>query len=348
MHAVGLTDHLPISDPDSLKDVRIPKPVPKNHDLLVAVQAVSVNPVDIGVRKGGHDHLKKPKVLGWDAYGIVEAVGDEVTLFHPGDKVYYAGSIKRAGSNSDFQLVDERIVGTAPQNLSPSQIAAMPLTSLTAYEALFEQLKISFNPQRALPAIQKHQTILIISGAGGVGSVATQLAHLAGLTVVATASRPESQKWVFSHGADYVVNHRENLVTQVRSQLHERYVDNILELNDLDGHWDEMCELIKPSGKIASITENRYPIDLKKLTKKRATFVWEWMYTKSYFQTPDLQSQHDILEIIARLLDKGILNSTLTKKLQPINAANLRAAHQLVETNHMLGKIVVSNPESKL
>lgn len=336
MKAIGFKEHLPITDPNSFIEFETPTPVAKDHDLLVKVNAVSVNPVDVGVRRGGHGTLKNPKVIGWDACGIVESIGSKVTLFKPGDRVFYAGSILRSGSNSEFQLVDERIVGAAPKKIDDAAAAVMPLTSLTAFEALFEQLQI--DPQ----ADNHDKTILIINGSGGVGSIATQLAHWAGLKVIASASRPETIEWVKDHGADQTVNHRNDLVTEVRN-LGYKYVDYIFELNDIDGHWNEMAELIKPAGHIAAITENHRPIDLKKLTNKRATFAWEWMYSKSYYHTPDMITQHEILNKIASLLDQGVIKSTLTKKLSPINVDNLKEAHQLVETNHMIGKVGISN-----
>lgn len=337
MKAVGFSEHLDIKDPKSLFEFETTKPTPKGHDLLVKVNAVSVNPVDVGVRRSGHGKLSKPKIIGWDACGIVEKVGSQVSLFSPGDRVYYAGSFKRSGSNSEYQLVDERIVGNAPKSLTDAQAAAMPLTSLTAYEALFEQLSLSQDKTS-----NEGKTILIINGAGGVGSVATQLASNAGLTVIATASRPESINWVKSHGAADVVNHRKNLVTEVH-KLGYKYVDYILELKDIDNHWKEMCELIKPEGAIASITENRRPINLRLLTPKKAIFAWEWMYTKSYYHTPDMQSQHEILNKIATLIDNSELQCTLTQSLSPINANNLREAHSLVENGHMIGKVVVAD-----
>lgn len=340
MKAIGFKKHLKIDDPESLIDFEMKKPTAKGHDLLVKVNAVSVNPVDIGVRKGGHSVLKTTKVIGWDACGVVEEVGSNVSLFKPGDRVFYAGSFIRSGSDSEYQLVDERIVGHAPETLKDNEAAAMPLTSLTAYEALFEQMDLTWNQEN-----NQHKTILIINGAGGVGSVATQLAHLAGLTVIATASRPDSIKWTQDHGADYVVNHREDLVKQVR-KLGFKYVDYILELKDLDGHWKEMCELIKPEGHIVSITENHRPINLRLLTKKKAHFSWEWMYTKSYYQTDDMITQHDILDKIAQMLDSGKLRCTMTKSLTPLNATNLRKAHKLVESGHMTGKVVISDWEN--
>lgn len=339
MKAIGFTEHLNIDKPNSLFEFEKEIPVPKDHDLLVKVNAVSVNPVDVGVRRGGRGKLKTPKIIGWDACGVVEKVGAQVSLFNPGDRVFYAGSFKRAGSNSEYQLVDERIVGSAPTSLNGSEAAAMPLTSLTAYEALFEQLRLPNNPEK-----NKGKTILIINRAGGVGSVATQLAANAGLTVIASASRPESIKWTKEHGAHYTVNHRKDLVNEVR-KLGYKYVDYILELKDLDNHWKEMCELIKPEGAIASITENRRPINLRLLTTKKATFAWEWMYTKSYYQTDDIQSQHDILNKIAQLIDEGRLKNTLTRSLSPLNATNLRKAHSLVEGGHMIGKVVIAGWE---
>lgn len=342
MKAIGFKKHLKIDDPESLIDFEMKKPTAKGHDLLVKVNAVSVNPVDIGVRKGGHSVLKTPKVIGWDACGVVEEVGSKVSLFKPGDRVFYAGSFIRSGSDGEYQLVDERIVGHAPETLKDNEAAAMPLTSLTAYEALFEQMDLTWNQENKN---NQHKTILIINGAGGVGSVATQLAHLAGLTVIATAYRPDSIKWTQDHGADYVVNHREDLVKQVR-KLGFKYVDYILELKDLDGHWKEMCELIKPEGHIVSITENHRPINLRLLTKKKAHFSWEWMYTKSYYQTDDMITQHDILDKIAQMLDSGKLRCTMTKSLTPLNATNLRKAHKLVESGHMTGKVVVSDWEN--
>ena len=339
MKAIGFSEHLDIKNPKSLFEFETPKPTPKGHDLLVKVNAVSVNPVDVGVRRSGHRKLSKPKIIGWDACGIVEKVGSQVSLFSPGDRVYYAGSFKRSGSNSEYQLVDERIVGNAPKSLTDAQAAAMPLTSLTAYEALFEQLSLSQDKTS-----NEGKTILIINGAGGVGSVATQLASNAGLTVIATASRPESINWVKSHGATDVVNHRKNLVNEVH-KLGYKYVDYILELKNIDSHWKEMCELIKPEGAIASITENRRPINLRLLTPKKAIFAWEWMYTKSYYHTPDMQSQHEILNKIATLIDNSELQCTLTQSLSPINANNLREAHSLVENGHMIGKVGVADWE---
>ena len=337
MKAIGFLEHLPIQDTNSLIEFSEPIPQAHGHDLLVKISAISVNPVDVIVRKSGHKKLIQPKVIGWDAVGTVTEIGEDVTLFQKGEKVFYAGSFIRPGSNSEYQLVDERIVGHAPKNLTDAEIAVMPLTSLTAWEVIFEQLEIDPTDKN-----NQQKTILIINGSGGVGSIATQLAHWAGLKVIATASRTETISWVQQNGADLIANHRKNLVSEIHN-LGFKYVDYILGLNDLDGHWQEISQLIKPHGKIVSITENHRPIDLKKLTKKRATFAWEWMYSKSYYQTPDMITQHEILEQIATMLDENIIHSTLTKELSPINADNLKKAHQLVESNHMIGKVVVSN-----
>ena len=338
MKAIGFTQHLPIQDARSLEDLTLSKPTPTGHDLLVNVRAVSVNPVDTGTRGAGHAQLAQPKVLGWDAVGTVNAVGQDVTRFRVGDRIFYAGSYKRSGSDAEYQLVDERIVGHAPKNLDDAQAAAMPLTSLTAWEALFEKLHISLNAT----AKNRHHTILIINGSGGVGSMATQLAHLAGLQVLATASRSESQKWVQDHGADHVLNHRKPLPPQLKAAGFKN-VDYILNLSHLDEHWSEIATMIRPDGWVAAITENRHGINLQKLTKKRATFAWEWMFSKSWYGY-DLDSQGAILDQVAALLDKGTLQCTLTKTLQPLNAANLRQAHALVESGHMIGKIVVAGP----
>ncbi|MTV82813.1 zinc-binding alcohol dehydrogenase family protein [Secundilactobacillus folii] len=338
MKAIGFTQSLPVSNENSLFEFDEPLPHATDHDLLVRVDGTSINPVDIGVRKSGRGIRKKPKVIGWDAVGQVIEIGEKVSLFKKGDHVFYAGSFKRPGSNSEYQLVDERIVGHAPQKLKNDQIAAMPLTSLTAWEALFEKLEL--DPKNIEQNAGK--TILIINGSGGVGSIATQLAHIAGLNVIATASREKTVAWVKNLGADKTVNHHEDLVQQVR-KLGYHYVDYILELNNINQHWNEMAELIKPNGKIASITENRQPVDLKKLTKKRADFSWEWMYSKSYYGTTDLVTQHNILEKIAKLLDQNQLKSTTTEVLSPITAANLRQAHKMVEKGHMMGKVVIVN-----
>ncbi|MEX0381542.1 zinc-binding alcohol dehydrogenase family protein [Leuconostoc sp. MS02] len=339
--AVGFYRHLPIMDSDSFEDVSIDTPDTSGHDILVKVDGVSVNPVDTFVRKGGRKNkLVKPKIIGWDAVGTVIAKGDNVSLFNIGDRVWYAGDFTRSGSNAQQQLVDERIVSLAPHNLEDSQAAAIPLVGLTAYESLFEKLNINWSGNNT------KKTILIINGSGGVGSIAIQLAKLAGLTVIATASKPESVAWVKKLGASDVVDHHEDLITQVHKTGHQ-YVDYILNLNNLDAHWFEIAELIKPDGQVVATTENHRLIDLQKLTKKRVTFSWEWMYSKSYYQTEDMISQHDILGHLAKLYEEEKLQPIVTKTYQPINAENMKQAHADVESGHMIGKVTVVSWDSK-
>lgn len=337
MNAVGFYQHLPIDDPESLVDVTLARPTPSGHDILVKISAISVNPVDIATRKNGEDVTKKPRILGFDAVGTVVKIGPDVSLFNIGDRVYYAGSFNRPGSYSDFELVDERIVALAPNKLDDAHAAAMPLTSLTAFEAMFEQLGI--DPKDL--EVNHKKTILIINGAGGVGSIATQLAHYAGLHVIASASRPETKEWALQHGANEVVDHHQDLINEVHN-LGYQNVDYILELNNLDNHWDEMVELIAPNGKMSSITSNQKPLNLTALKRKRVTFAWEWMFTKAFYQTDDLSSQHKILQRVAVLLDSGILRSTLNQTISGINAANLKKAHAMIEKGHTMGKIVLT------
>lgn len=337
MNAVGFYQHLPIDDPKSLVDVTLARPTPSGHDILVQISAISVNPVDIATRKNGEDVTKKPRILGFDAVGTVVKIGPDVSLFNIGDRVYYAGSFNRPGSYSDFELVDERIVALAPDKLDDAHAAAMPLTSLTAWEALFEQLGIDPKDHD----LNHEKTILVINGAGGVGSIATQLAHYAGLHVIASASRPETKEWALQHGANEVVDHHRDLINEVHN-LGYQNVDYILELNNLDNHWDEMVELIAPNGKISSITSNQKPLNLTALKRKRVTFAWEWMFTKAFYQTDDLSSQHEILQRIAALLDSGILRSTLNQKISGINATNLKKTHTMIEEGHTIGKIVLT------
>ncbi|MCR9116712.1 MAG: zinc-binding alcohol dehydrogenase family protein [bacterium] len=334
MKAVALTRYLPIEDPESLVDVELEKPTPSGRDLLVAVKAIAVNPVDTKVRAPKEKVEPEPKVLGWDAAGIVEAVGPEVTLFKPGDEVFYAGDITRPGANSEFQLIDERIVGAKPTSLDFAQAAALPLTSITAYEAFFDRLGID------VEGANKGDTLLIIGGAGGVGSIGIQLAKIAGLTVIATASRPESSAWVTKLGADHVINHREPLRPQVEA-LGMKYVDYIALFNDTDGHWDAAADLIRPQGNIVSIVENREPLAQSEMKLKAATFSWEFMFTRSMYQTADMIEQHNLLNRIAGWIDDQTIQSTVNDVISPINAANLRSAHATLEAGRAIGKIVL-------
>lgn len=313
----------------SLVDIELPKPTPGPRDLLVKVEAVSVNPVDTKQRK---TDTPAPRVLGWDAAGTVAAVGAQVTLFKPGDAVYYAGDVTRPGCNSEFHLVDERIVGRKPNSLDFAHAAAIPLTAITAWEAFFDRMKIA----RASGA-----AVLIINGAGGVGSIGIQIAKLTGLKVIATASRPETIAWVKELGADHVVDHRKPLRPQVEA-LGLKHVDYIANFSgELDAHWPAMADLVAPQGAVLAIVGNRDPLPMDVVRSKSAAVCWELMFTRARFQTPDMIEQHSLLNQVAEWLDGGKLRSTLREKLSPINAANLRKAHERLESGRMIGKLVL-------
>lgn len=336
MKAVGLKAYLPISDENSLIDIVLPIPHAQGRDLLVHVAAISVNPVDTKVRSPKPKVEENYRMLGWDAVGTVVAVGDHVELFEVGDQVYYAGDITRPGSNSQFQLVDERIAGRKPKQLTDAEAAAIPLTGITASEGLFERLGIE-------PETASGKTLLIIGAAGGVGSIAIQLAkQIPGLKIIATASRPESADWCRALGADVVVNHQQDVVQELRAQnIH--YVDYIFCLNTTTKHWPAMSELIAPQGRICSIVEPEASIDLNTLKSKSASFVWEFMFTRSMYKTADMIEQHNILNRIADLIDAQKIKTSLNKTLSPINAENLRAAHAEIEAGKTIGKIVLTH-----
>ncbi|WP_393966334.1 zinc-binding alcohol dehydrogenase family protein [Exiguobacterium sp. S22-S28] len=334
MKAIGFHQHLPITEADSLIDLKIERPVAKGRDILVEIKAVSVNPVDTKVRAHGTNE-PEPKVIGYDAAGVVIEVGDDASLFSVGDEVYYAGAINRPGSNSDFQLVDERIVAKKPARLTFSEAAALPLTALTAYEALTDRMNLTFDATSNL-----EKTILIIGAAGGVGSIATQLANKAGLTVIGTASRLETIEWAKTHGAHHTINHHEDFRAQLE-QLGYHYVDYIFCLNATDQHFDTMVDVIAPQGTICSIVETDQKLNLSALQQKSATFVWEFMFTRSLFETADMIRQHEILTQVATWLEEETLETTVTQTLIGLNAENLKKAHRLVESGETIGKIVV-------
>lgn len=337
MKAVALKAYLPIQNPDSLLDVQLEKPVPQGRELLIAVEAISVNPVDTKVRAPKSKIETDFRVLGWDAVGTVVATGPDVSLFNTGDKVYYAGSIARPGSNSEFHTVDERIVGHKPKSLSNAEAAALPLTAITAWEGLFDRLQIPQDIQ------SKPKTLLIIGGAGGVGSIAIQLAKaLTNVKVIATASRAESIEWCKSLGADLVINHRESFQQQLEAQGINA-VDYIFCLNNTDQHWVGMSEVIKPQGHICSIVELSGQVDLNLLKNKSVTFTWELMFTRSLFETDDMIEQHHLLNRVADLIDEGKIITTVNQVLSPINADNLRKAHAQIESGTTIGKIVLEN-----
>ena len=336
MKAIGLTTSLPVDDPRSLVEFETETPTPGPRDLLVRVRAVSVNPVDWKQRQrvAQGTTLPEPRILGYDSSGIVEAVGSEASLFKPGDPVFYAGSIQRQGTNTELHLVDERIVGRKPSSLSDAEAAALPLTSLTAWEAIFDRLRI---PEGGGAG----KSLLIIGGAGGVGSIAIQIAkQLTGLEVIATASREETARWCRDLGADQIADHRD-LVASVRG-LGRRFVDYILCTNDFEGHWRSIGELIAPQGAICSILGARQLGDVGPLMGKSATLSWELMFTRSTFETEDMAEQHRILERVAELVDAGRIRTTLTRTLQGFTADNHRQAHQLVEAGQMIGKLAIT------
>ncbi|WP_428820352.1 zinc-binding alcohol dehydrogenase family protein [Microbulbifer sp. MCCC 1A16149] len=341
MKAVGLFQYLPIDHQESLLDLQIDRPEPGPRDLLVSVKAIAVNPVDTKVRAPKAEPVIEttPKVLGWDAAGEVVAVGSEVEHYHVGDRVFYAGDITRPGCNSEYQLIDERIVGAMPRTQDFQAAAALPLTSLTAWEALFERLGISPTGEDA------GKSLLIIGGAGGVGSIAIQLArNLGKLNVIATASRTKSSMWVKQMGARHVVNHRNPIDAELKD-IGIDTVDFILCLNNTDQHFPAMANAIKPQGKICTIVENTGPLEIGLLKSKSATFVWEFMFTRSMFQTDDMIRQQEILNRIAELIDQEDLITTVGDTIEPINAANLRLAHQQLEAGRTIGKIVLAGWE---
>jgi NADPH:quinone reductase len=314
-------------------------PEPKGHDLLVKIEAVSVNPVDYKVRQKIEYSENPPRILGWDAASIVESVGEKVSLFKKGDRVFYAGDITRNGSNASHQLVDEHIVGRMPKSLDFPAAAALPLTSITAWEALFDRLKID-------PAVNRDKQILIIGGAGGVGSIAIQLSKkIAHLQVIATASREDSRKWCLSLGADYVINHHDNMIVQFQQQALAN-PDYILCLNSTDDHFKSMSDLIAPQGMICSIVETTQSHDLNELKSKSAGFVWEFMFTRSMYKTADRIKQHELLNSIADLIDSGEIKTTLKEVFGPMSTENIMKAHKQLEAGSSIGKIVLTQMDS--
>lgn len=341
MNSIGYTGGKPLNRPDAFVQFEQETPSPTGRDLLVSVRAISVNPVDTKVRKNTSDPQTPPLILGWDAAGKVISVGPEAELFKPGDNVFYAGSIDRSGSNSEFQLVDERIVGNMPTTLTFEEAAALPLTSITAWEALFDRFQISKNPNN-----KPTKTILILGGAGGVGSIAIQLANkVAGLKIIATASRPETEKWCRDLGAHHVINHHKNIPIQLK-EIGFETIDYALIFNDTDKNYPAVAEVIAPQGKICSIVENQSTLDMGLLKSKSASFHWEFMFTRPMFQTVDMIEQHHLLNEVARLIDTGIIKTTVNQIMSPINVENLRKAHDALEKGSAIGKIVLKDWQS--
>ena len=337
MKAVGYFQSHAIDHRDALLDIDLPEPVAHGRDLLVEVHAISVNPVDTKIRVWVAPEAGVAKVLGWDAAGIVLAVGEQVTLFKPGDRVMYAGSLLRPGTNSERHLVDERIVGHAPASIDLEAAAALPLTSITAWEMLFERLQIPQSDDGAA----KSGTLLIVGAAGGVGSIMLQLARqLTNWTIIATASRPETQQWVLDLGAHHVIDHRQPLSKELQ-RIGIAQVDCVAGLTHTDQHLAQIVACLAPQGKLALIDDPE-ALDVKLLKTKSISLHWELMFTRSMFETPDMIEQHKLLERVAQLIDDGVLRSTVTERFGTINAANVRRAHALLESGTARGKIVLS------
>ena len=334
MRAIGYTKSLPIDDPQSLVDLDLPKPEATGRDLLVEVKAVSVNPVDTKIRQNRADPDGKPQVLGWDAAGIVVAIGPDVTKFAVGDAVFYAGAIDRPGTNAEYHLVDERIVGHKPQSLDWAQAAALPLTSITAWETLFDRIDV----RKPVPGAAN--AILIIGGAGGVGSITIQLARkLTDLTIIATASRDETRGWVEDLGAHHVIDHRKPLAEQVEA-LGLGAPAYVFSTTHTDEYIAEIATLLAPQGRLALIDDPK-TLDIAPLKQKSISVHWELMYTRSLFQTPDMGEQGRLLDEVAALVDAGTIRTTLAENFGKIDAANLRRAHERIESHTAKGKIVL-------
>ena len=332
--AVGYRKCLPIGDEESLFDFETEKPHARGHDILVKVQAISVNPVDTKVRSRREAVDDVPVILGWDAVGEVVEVGEAVTAFSPGDEVWYAGDYMRPGTNAEFHLVDERIVALKPQSVSAAAAAALPLTALTAYEMLFDRLQVN------TPVLGNAPAILIIGGAGGVGSIAIQLLRaLTDITIVATASRPETKAWVTELGAHHVIDHNQPLDRQV-ADLGIGSINFVFSTNQSDRYIEQIAALITPQGRFGLIDDPEI-FAIKPLKAKSISLHWELMYTRSLFQTPDMDRQGQILTEVAGLLDAGKIRSTATQTIGPVSAENLKIAHAQLETNTTLGKLVL-------
>ncbi|MBB1059475.1 zinc-binding alcohol dehydrogenase family protein [Marilutibacter spongiae] len=333
MKAVGYQTPSPIDATDALLDIELPEPVPGPRDLLVDVHAVSVNPVDTKVRRSAAPEGSPYKVLGWDVAGVVRAVGTQATLFKPGDRVWYAGSIARPGGNSERHVVDERIVGRMPRSLDFAQAAALPLTAITAWELLFDRIGVARDGGEG-------QALLVVGAAGGVGSILVQLARrLTRLKVIGTASREETRQWVASLGAHAVVDHRQPLA-EALAGIGVPQVDYIASLTHTGSHFPQLVEALAPQGRIGLI-DDPDTLDARLLKRKAGSLHWEFMFTRALFETPDMIEQHRLLDTVADLVDEGVLRTTLGEHFGRIDAANLMRAHALLESGRARGKIVL-------
>lgn len=334
MKAVAYRNAGSIDREDALQDVALVKPDAEGRDLLVKVHAVSVNPVDTKVRQRQEPEPGGWGVLGYDACGVVEAVGPEVRDFKPGDAVFYAGAINRPGTNSEYHLVDERIVGRKPADLTDAEAAALPLTAITAWEMLFDRLDVK------RPTVEGGDTILVIGGAGGVGSITIQLLRvLTDLTVIATASRPETRDWVRESGAHHVIDHRQPLAPQVLA-LALGAPGFVFSTTQTDSHYADILELIAPQGRFGLI-DDPGDLSIMPLKRKAVSLHWELMFTRSLFETPDMAEQGKLLNEVAALVDAGHIRSTATEIAGKIDAATLRAVHARIESGSACGKIVL-------
>jgi zinc-binding alcohol dehydrogenase family protein len=332
MKAIGYQKSLPIDAPNALMDIELPKPAASGKDILVRVEAVSVNPVDAKVRMRAAPEGDDYKVLGYDAAGVVESVGENVTLFKAGDKVWYAGAINRSGTNAEYHLVDERIVSKMPESLSFTEAAALPLTSITAWELLFDRLGLTEESTGEL---------LVIGASGGVGSIMVQLAKkLTNLIIIGTASRPETQEWVKDIGADHVIDHSKPLDSELKAIGFDT-VKYVASLTNTDDHMAAIIEAIAPQGKMALI-DDPAALNIMPFKAKSVSVHWELMFTRSLFQTDDMIEQHQLLANVAKMVDAGDIKTTLASDFGAINAENLIKAHALLESGKSKGKIVLT------
>ena len=332
MKAIGYRESLPIENKDALQDIEVERPKATGRDILVEVKAISVNPVDYKIRQRRKSEDGQWQIIGWDAAGVVKEVGEEVSLFRVGDEVWYAGELNRQGSNAQYQLVDERIVGQKPQSLSFAQAAALPLTSLTAWELLFDRLEVDKD--------NENKSLLVIGAAGGVGSILVQLAkQLTKLQVIGTASREATVSWVKELGADHVINHRNKLSDEFANYKLSQ-PDYLISLNATEQHFEEIVKIIKPQGKFGLI-DDPATLNVMPFKAKAVSTHIELMFTRSLFQTDDMIEQHHILNSVAKLIDAGVIKTTLGEHFGVINAENLRKAHALLESQKAKGKIVL-------
>ncbi len=346
--AIGYQDNLPIDNEQSLQDITLTKPTVSGHDIVVEVKAISVNPVDYKIRKARPAPEGEYAVIGWDAAGVVTAVGDKVSLFSVGDRIYYAGDLTRSGSNAEYQLVDERIVGHMPASLSFAEAAALPLTTITAWEMLFDRLQVPVSENVAVAddaasgnsADANDVSVLVIGAAGGVGSILTQLLKArTSATIIGTASRDESVQWLKDLGADHVINHRNPLFDELqKTGITE--VDYVVSLNNTEEHYEEIIKCLKPQGKLGLI-DDPAALDVIPLKMKSLSLHWEFMFARSMFQTPDMIKQHHLLTDVAKMIDAGEIKTTIAHHLGTITAEHLRDAHQMLENRQAHGKVVL-------